>query len=182
MGSDCISSWSLLIFLHYITKWCTFCWIHSGINLKIFEKKIINKYQTWSSPSGLNCWTSVAPAFQSWFAVQYSTSFISVMNLDLYVRCFNLFTDEVLHVDRNSMCIWTTAEPRVRLFQRKTGLSPTVIYNLPFQGDASVVVYSNCQCSSAFCFFDLLFTLFIWSLPFYLPRFAACLWRTHLIL
>ena len=32
---------------------------------------------------------------------------------------------EVLHADRtNSMCIWTTAEPRVRLLQRKTGLSP----------------------------------------------------------
>ena len=27
---------------------------------------------------------------------------------------------------------------------------PPVIYYWPFQGDASVVVYSNCQCSSAF--------------------------------
>ena len=35
---------------------------------------------------GFNCWTSVAPAFQSWFAVEYSPCFISVMNLDLYVR------------------------------------------------------------------------------------------------
>ena len=33
----------------------------------------------------------------------------------------------------------------------KTGLSPTVIYYCPFQGDASVVVYFNCQCSSVFC-------------------------------
>ena len=59
---------------------------------------------------------------------------------------------EVLHADRTtSMCIWTTSEPRVRLLQRKTGLSPipAVIYYWPFQGDASVVVYSNCQCSSA---------------------------------
>ena len=63
---------------------------------------------------------------------------------------------EALHVDRTtSMCIWTTAEPRVRLLQRKTGLSPRtpppVIYYWPFQCDASVVVYSNCQCSSVFC-------------------------------
>ena len=42
-----------------------------------------------SGPSGFNCWTSVAPAFQSWFAVEYSSCFISVMNLDLYVRCFD---------------------------------------------------------------------------------------------
>ena len=38
---------------------------------------------------GFNCWTSVTPAFQSWFAVEYSSCFISVMNLDLYVRCFD---------------------------------------------------------------------------------------------
>ena len=40
---------------------------------------------------------------------------------------------------------------RARLLQRETGLSPPppVIYYWPFQGDASVVVYSNCQCSSA---------------------------------
>ena len=59
---------------------------------------------------------------------------------------------EVLYADRTtSMCIWTTAEPRVRLLQRKTGLSPQVIYYWPFHGVASVVVYSNCQYSSAFC-------------------------------
>ena len=38
-----------------------------------------------SGPPGFNCWTSVAPAFQSWFAVEYSSC---LMNLDLYVRCF----------------------------------------------------------------------------------------------
>ena len=27
--------------------------------------------------------------FQSWFAVEYSSCFISVMNLNLYVRCFD---------------------------------------------------------------------------------------------
>ena len=30
----------------------------------------------WSGPPGFNCWTSVAPAFQSWFAVKvFSGSF-----------------------------------------------------------------------------------------------------------
>ena len=33
-------------------------------------------------------------------------------------------------------------EPRVRLLERKTGLSLPVIYYRPLQGDASVVVYS----------------------------------------
>ena len=40
-------------------------------------------------PTGFNCWTSVAPAFQSWFAVEYSSCFISEMNLDLHVRWFD---------------------------------------------------------------------------------------------
>ena len=43
----------------------------------------------WSGPPGFNCWTSVAPAFQSWVAFEYSSCFISVINLDLYVRCFD---------------------------------------------------------------------------------------------
>ena len=45
----------------------------------------------WSGPPGFNRWTSVAPAFHSWFAVEYSFCFISVMNLDLLVRCFDSF-------------------------------------------------------------------------------------------
>ena len=58
---------------------------------------------------------------------------------------------EVLHADRTtSMCIWTTAEPRVRWLLRKTGLSLLVMYYWLFQGDVSVVVYSNCQCLPAF--------------------------------
>ena len=41
----------------------------------------------WSGPPGFNCWTSVVPAFQSWFVVEYSSY---LMNLDLYVRYFDL--------------------------------------------------------------------------------------------
>ena len=38
------------------------------------------------------------------------------------------------------------------LWPCETGLSPPpVIYYWPFQGGASVVVYSSCQCLSAFC-------------------------------
>ena len=103
-----------------------------------------------------NCWTFVLPTFQSWFAVEYSSCFISVMDL-----CFYMFAVlihwwiEVLNADRTtSMRIWTTEELMVRLLQRIASLSPVphpVIYYWPFQGDASDVVYSNCQCSSAFC-------------------------------
>ena len=70
---------------------------------------------------------------------------------------------EIHHADQTtSMCIWTIAEPMVRLLQCKTGLSPPVIYYWQFQGDAAIVVYSTRQCSSAFraFVFDLLFNLF----------------------
>ena len=43
----------------------------------------------WSGPPGLTVGTYVAPAFQNWFAVEFSYCFISVMNLHLYVRCFD---------------------------------------------------------------------------------------------
>ena len=56
----------------------------------------------WSGPSGFNCLTYVAPAFQSWLAVEYSSCFISVMNLDLYVRCFDsLMSRGPLHGPNN---------------------------------------------------------------------------------
>ena len=104
------------------------------------------------SPTGVYCWNSVAPALQSWFAVQYSSCFISVMNLDLYVRVLIHWWVEVLHADRTtSMCLWTALESKVSLLQHKTGLRTPEIYYRPFQGDASVMVYSNCQCSSSFC-------------------------------
>ena len=48
-----------------------------------------NYAQYLVGPTGFNCWTSVAPAFQSWFAVEYSSCFIPLMNLYLYVRCFD---------------------------------------------------------------------------------------------
>ena len=68
----------------------------------------------------------------------------------------------VIIFDRaTSMCIWTTTEPMVRLLERNTGLSPPVIYYWPFQSDASVVIYSQCQCSSTFFWFTVKFILYI---------------------
>ena len=49
-----------------------------------------------------------------------------------------------------------------RLLQRGTGLRPPVIYYWPFQCDVSVVVYSNCQCSSAFSL-SLTYYSIIWN-------------------
>ena len=52
------------------------------------------------------CWTSVAPEFQSRFAVEYSSYFISVLNLDLYLRCFDSMMSRGLHTDLTTfMCI-----------------------------------------------------------------------------
>ena len=55
-----------------------------------------------SDPPGFICWTSVAPAFQSLFADEYSSYFISVMNLDLYGlirhRLFQPFFQGASHV------------------------------------------------------------------------------------
>ena len=106
----------------------------------------------WSGLPGFNCWTSVVPAFQS--CLLLSTRLLSSQGLILiFMFAFLIhWWVEVLHADRTtSICIRTTTEPRARLLQRKTGLSPTIIYSWPFQGDASVMIYSNRQCSSAFC-------------------------------
>ena len=77
--------------------------------------------------------------------------FISVMNFNLYVRCFDsLMSRGPLRGPNNFYVYVPTTEPRVRLPERKIVLSPSVIYYWRFQGDASVVVYCNCQCLSAF--------------------------------
>ena len=60
--------------------------LKQGYRYHKLRKKFLKFYRR-------HCWISVAPAFQSWFAVEYSSCFISVMNLDLYVRCFD-FIDE----------------------------------------------------------------------------------------
>ena len=55
---------------------------------------------------------------------------------------------EVLQTDRTTfnVCLWTAAEPRARVVATSNRFKPQVIYYWPFKGDASVVVYSNCNC------------------------------------
>ena len=55
-------------------------------------------------PPGFNCWTSVAPAFKSWFAVEYSSCFISVINLD--VRCFDSLMSRGPSRGPNNLCVY----------------------------------------------------------------------------
>ena len=61
---------------------------------------------------------------------------------------------EVLHADRTTfnLCLWTTAEPRARVVATSNWFKPPVIYYWPFQGGASVLVYSNCNRSLLFEF------------------------------
>ena len=116
----------------------------------------------WSGLPGFNFCTSAAPAFQSWFAVEYSSCFISVMNLIYMFAGLIHWSVEVLHEDRTtSMCIY---EPQQNTGRGCCSMKPvkaplpirpppppqyTVIYYWPSQCDASVVVCSDCQCSSA---------------------------------
>ena len=103
----------------------------------------------WSDSPGFGCWISFAPAFQCW-----SCCWVLILFHLSNERLLFWFIDElqVLHVDRIT-CMYmnhsrTQGEGCVRV---KTGLSPPVIYYWPFQCGSSVVVYSNCQCPSAFC-------------------------------
>ena len=62
---------------------------------------------------------------------------------------------EVLHADRTTFIYVYELQQNLRrwFLERETGLSPPppVIYYWPFQGGASVVVYSYCNCVSASC-------------------------------
>ena len=67
-----------------------------------------------AGPPEFNCWTSVAPAFQTWFAVEYMylSCFISVMNLDLYVRCFDSLMSRSFTRTEQLLCVY---EPQQNL-------------------------------------------------------------------
>ena len=106
-------------------------WMTCKILIKTYFDGMVK--QIYSSELQLNkANSSDTAAFQSWFAIEYLSCFISVMGLDLYVHCFNSLKC------RGSSITWTeqllcvhepcAAEPRVRLLQSKTGLSPTGNY------------------------------------------------------
>ena len=90
MGSDL----SGLIITYRFTL-CEFIFnrqLHNNIKLDVsFLSQYISGFLlddlSLVGPTGVQLfsWTSVAPECQSWFAVEFSSYFISVMNLDLYV-------------------------------------------------------------------------------------------------
>ena len=80
----------------------------------------------------------------------HPSRFISVMNLDFAV--FIHWRVRSPSCEPNNLHVYEPQQsPGRRLRARKTGLRSLVIYYWPFQGGASVLVNSNCQCSSAFC-------------------------------
>ena len=79
----------------------------------------------WSTDRGSTVRHLLLPRFSVGLAVEYSSYFISVLNLDLYIRGFECIAElEVLYAERIT-CMFMC------------------------QGGASVVVY--CHCSSTFC-------------------------------
>ena len=115
----------------------------------------------WLGPPGFNFLTSVTPA--SGLAVEDSSYFISVINLDLYVHCFDSLMSRSLSRRPNYLYIYiymNHGRTKGEVGRSLNRFKHKVIYYCPFQADASVVVYSNCQCSFALLVFDLLFILF----------------------
>ena len=108
-------------------KYCSILFMKCKSIKRINHKKVSwgRMVCLWSGPSGFNWWTSVAPAFQSWFAVEYCLV-SSQWRILIYMFAVLIhWWVQVLHADRiTSMCIWTTTKPMVRLLERKTGLSP----------------------------------------------------------
>ena len=85
-------------------------------------------------------------------AAEYSSCFISVLALDLYVCCFDALLSRSLLRGPNNLYVYELQQNLGRgLLERETGLNTPVIYYWPFQCGASVVVYSKCNCSSASC-------------------------------
>ena len=75
--------------------------------------------------------------------VEYSSCFILVLNLALYVCCFDPWMSRNPSCGPNILHVYEPQQDLGRgLWPCKTGLSPPC---------ASAVVYSNCLCSSAFC-------------------------------
>ena len=121
-----------------------------------------------SGPPGFNFWTSVAPAFQSWFAIEYclisSQWWILIYTLAVLIHWWV----EVLHADRTSICVLTIAEPSVRLLQRKTGLRPRENCYWPFQSGAYAVVHFTYLCN---------WTYWVAGYYIFICRFYYCVLR-----
>ena len=95
---------------------------------------------------GLQC-------FSVGFTVEYSSCFISVLNFDLSVCCFDAQMSRSLSCGPNILYVH---EPQQNLgggwlLKCKTGLNLPVVHYWPFQGCASIAVYSYRQCLSTSC-------------------------------
>ena len=89
--------------------------------------------------------------FSVCLVVEYSSCFISALDLDWYVSCLMHWWVRSPSCGPNNLHLYDPQQnPGRGVWSRKTGLSSRVIYYWPFQGGASVVIYYNCQCSSAF--------------------------------
>ena len=158
--------------MHTIAEWSTL--LKQNIWMKCLHAFGINRHKCkadvsclcqYTCNSGFPCafiFLSVMLFKWLWISAVHSrviqfTYLVYITSLDSQLLIWR--RDNILLADftrtEQLVCIymnrWTTAEPRARLSARKTGLSPPVIYYWPFQGGASVVVYSNCQCTFAFC-------------------------------
>ena len=100
--------------------------------------------------------------FSEGLAVEYSSCVISVLDLGLCVCCVGvLMSTSPLHW-LNNLYVYEPQHNIGRgLCARRTGLSRPVIHYWPFQGGASVVVYSRCHCSSVYFLF-ILFRIARW--------------------
>ena len=98
----------------------------------------------WGSTVGL----LLLLCFNIGLAVEYSQRWILIYML----LCW--FIDEQTSFTRTEqlICLWNTSESRVRVTAAWNKFKPQVIYYWRFQGGVSVVVYSNCICSSASCY------------------------------
>ena len=90
--------------------------------------------------------------FRVGLTVEYSSCFILLMNLNLYVHCFDTLMNGGPSRGPNKCYIYDSRQNMGRgLLQREAGLSPTKWFIIDYQGGASIVVYSSCICSSASC-------------------------------
>ena len=109
--------------------------INEGSGLKSFNKVGWGSMPClWSGPPGSTVGFLLLQRFSKGLAVKYSSYFISALNLDLYVCCFDAW-----------MSRSHSRGPKARLHGRKTGLSPP-----PPASNLSLTVPRWCFCCGLF--------------------------------
>ena len=122
-------------------------------------------------------WLLLLHRFRVGFAVEYSSRFISVMNLNLYVHCVDALMSRSPSRGLNNLNVYESQHNLGRrLLQRETGLSPPVFYYWPFQGGASVVVHFTYWCHQTYWWRVIIYSFVV----FLLRVFYICN-ESHLI-